>query len=300
MKLKQNIFLFVFLIFVLSFLINIPKVMAIEGVFHLDITLLNQDPYPAEPNSYVDLVFQIENNGDRIAQDTMVELILDYPFSLDAGTSSIQSIGTIRIMHIDEKPILVKYKVKVDKDALDGDNEIILHYTCNTGGTWSSYNEEKFNINIEESKTDFDVAIQDFSPLTNSLSLAIANIGNKDANSVTIVLPEQAAIEILGSNKNIVGGIETNDYTIASFKILPKKDDSLIVQISYTDNIGIRREVEKTVMFKSSTYGLDGKSSSKSNFKAIIYVVIGIIGIIIIFILFRILKKKRRKKSKII
>ena len=278
-------------LFVLSF---VNLVYADEKYTYLDIILLNQDPYPAQPDNYVDVVFKIENTGGQDANDVTIELLPEYPFSLDSGVSALKKIGLIRGSQYGDKAVFVKYKVRIDKDAIDGENEIKLRFNYNTGGKWTNYFVKEFNITIEDPKTDFDIAIQDYSYETNSLTIAISNIGEKDANSVTIVLPEQSSIDIVGSDKDIIGNIEANDYTVSSFKVIPKGDSALIVRIAYTDSIGIRRKVEKAVVFNASSYDKENAKKSGRNYKALIYIIVGVIGIILVFIFLRILRKKRR------
>ncbi len=275
------------------FILTSPNALAQDRYSAMQVTVLNQDPYPAQPNTYVEVVFKVENTGNLEVKDFLIELLPQYPFTLDS--SAVKDLGNIGIGQYDEKAIYVKYKVRVDKDAIDGENEISVRYVYDSNKEWRNYVTNEFNITIEDTKTDFDVAIQDYSYKTNSLSLAISNIGDEDANSVTVILPEQSNIAILGSDKNILGGIEANDYTIASFKITPNQDGPLIVKILYTDSIGIRREVEKAVVFKASSYIQKTNNNGTPNYTTLIYIAIGIVGIVIIFILFRILKKRRKK-----
>lgn len=277
------------------FCFSTNKVKANEKYTYLDITLLNQDPYPAQPDNYVDVVFKIENKGGSIANDVIVELLPKYPFSLDPGVDAVTDVGLIRGSQYGEESVFVKYKLRVDKDAINGENEIKLRYAYNTQGRWENYIEKEFNITVEDPRTDFDIAVQDYSYKTNSLTLAVSNIGDKNANSVTITLPDQSSIDIQGSNKNIVGGVDANDYTIASFKIIPKQDGPLVVKIEYTDSIGVRREIEKAVIFKASSYEQKITKTNGTDMRALIYIAIGVVGIIIIFIAIRILRKRRKK-----
>jgi len=292
----RQIWLFIFLALILAVCFSVSSVRADEKYTYLEMSLLNQDPYPAQPNDYVDVMFKIEHRGGAEAQDVLVEILPEYPFSLDPGVDAVTKVGIIRGSQYGEESVFVKYKLRVDKDAIDGDNEIKIKYVYNTEGRWINPREKEFNISIEDPKTDFDIAVQDYSYKTNTLTIAVSNIGDKDANSVTVTLPEQSLIDIIGSDKNILGGIESNDYTIASFKVSPKQDGPLVVMISYTDTIGVRREVEKAVVFKASSYAQTTNSNNATqDYRAIIYIAIGVVGIIIIFILFRILRKRRRK-----
>ncbi|MGB9707942.1 MAG: hypothetical protein ACPLXC_01275 [Candidatus Pacearchaeota archaeon] len=294
---KMRLFLFVLFIGIFLFsLASMGEVKAnIERHAAVDILLLNQDPYPAGPNNYVELVFKIENKGGVDVHDVLVELLPEYPFSLDAGINAVKKVGSLTLAQYGKKAVFVKYKVRVDKDAVDGENPIKIRYVYDTNGQWINYVTREYNVTVEDTITDFDVAIQDYSPVTGTLSIAISNTGKQNANSVTISLPEQSSIEVIGSNKEIVGGIETNDYTVSSFKVVPKEDALIVVHISYTDSIGIRREIDKAVLFKASTYSY--KTAAKEagvNNRALIYIGIGVVGIAIIIVLFRILRKKRK------
>ena len=286
-----------FLILGIAFLFLMSLSLAQEKYAYIDSTILNQDPYPAEPNAYVEILFKFENNGGLSIRDFMTEIIPIYPFSLDPSSNGVVKIGNIEGLQRDGDAIFVIYKVRIDKDAIDGNNKLKIRYTYNTDYKWDNYWEKEFNINIESPRTDFDVAIQDFSPTTKSLSLAISNIGKYDANSVTVRIPDQTAYTFLGTDKSIIGNIEKNDYTIATFKIDPKEDGPLIINIAYTDSLGIRREIENTIIFTSSTYAPKTNGTKEPGIsKSLIYIIIGVIGLIIIFVFLRILKKKRKKQ----
>jgi len=284
-----------FILFALILLFFIINVSADEKYTYLEMDLLNQDPYPAQPDDYVDLVFKLENTGGQDAEDVVVEILPEYPFALDPGADATKRLGLIRGVQYGENAVFVKYKIRVDKDAIDGENEISIRFNYNTEGRWTNYYKREFNITIEDPKTDFDIAIQDYSHETNSLTIALSNIGEQDANSVTVILPEQSSIEIIGSDREIVGGIDADDYTVSSFKVISKEDAALIVKITYTDSIGIRREVEKAVIFNASKYEKEADKGAITDYRSLLYIIIGVVGILIIFVILRILRKRRKK-----
>ena len=41
----------------------------VVGGSYLKITYMNQDPYPAQPGSYVDILFKVENYGSEKAEN---------------------------------------------------------------------------------------------------------------------------------------------------------------------------------------------------------------------------------------
>jgi hypothetical protein len=153
--------------------------------------------------------------------------------------------------------------------------------------------------------TDFDVAFSDNSD--GEVSFSIANIGNNEAYSVKVSIPEQDGYTVSGSSSTIVGNLEKGDYTIASFTVsqqgaggMPSgapggnaeasaastnstATEDLKVLIEYTDSAGQRNTVEKSVELSQSSNtatatagqgGMPGQSSSSSNYTYIALVAV--------------------------
>ncbi|MCC7575468.1 MAG: COG1361 S-layer family protein [Methanomethylovorans sp.] len=160
--------------------------------------------------------------------------------------------------------------------------------------------------------TDFDVAFSDNSD--GEISFSIANVGNNEAYSVKVSIPEQDGYSVSGSSSSIVGNLEKGDYTIASFIVSQQgagtmptsaagepgskgtvapasftnasSNEDLKVLIEYTDSSGQRNSVQKSVPIKQSSLatttasmgpGARGKSSSSSSYTSIA-LVLGILG----------------------
>lgn len=153
--------------------------------------------------------------------------------------------------------------------------------------------------------TDFDVAFSDNSD--GEVSFSIANVGNNEAYSVKVSIPEQDGYTVSGSSSTIVGNLEKGDYTIASFTVsqqgaggMPSgapganaeasaastnstATEDLKVLIEYTDSAGQRNTVEKSVELSQSSNtatatagqgGMPGQSSSSSNYTYIALVAV--------------------------
>ena len=297
-----------------------------SDVVSLKITFVNQDPYPAEPGAYVNLLFKVENWGTKKAENVVFELLPEYPFSLDTGVSAIKELGTIGGLQTGENAYLIKYKVKVDKDAIDGENEIKLKYTYGNGA-FSSI--KTFNVTISNPRTDFDVVVQDST--ATSTTLAIANIGANDAYSVIVRIPEQENFRTTGTSANIIGNLNAGDYTLVSFQItsntgianIPStggnitqirsfnrtatnismvRGGNLAVEISYTDTLGIRRTIQKEVRLDTSgTTGISTRTQSTTLGSqlqipsgGLMYIGIGVAGIIVIVVIFKFRKRKKK------
>ena len=224
----------------------------------LDVSIVNQDPYPAIPDSYVDIVFQVSGVQNAECGGARFELVPNYPFSLDTNdTSRILSGGTF--ISESKNEWMISYKIRVDTNALDGNSILEVHYAPGTSGA-DSYTIKKFDIAIKDSRTTFDAVIQEISG--SDVSIAIANTGKYTANSVVVRIPEQTAFKVIGTDGQMVGNLESGDYTIVGFSVSPTmqagfqyppsrdiKTDSqnlsnkLKFEIYYTDNIGERRIV---------------------------------------------------------
>jgi len=279
--------------------------------------LVNQDPVTAEPGGYVNLLFKLENWGTARADNVVVELLPQYPFSLDSGVAAVQELGSIGGLATDDKAYLVKYKVRVDKDAINGDNEIGLKYTYGNGITVSL---QKFNVTVLNPRTDFDVVVQDSS--SGTTSLAIANIGSNTAYSVVVSIPDQSAYRVSGASATVLGNLDASDYTLASFQIAQLGSPSQIggyrsggnitassvtplkINIAYTDTLGIRRTVEKEVHLDTFSTGGMNVTSTRAQFSqngqsqllsgGLLYIAIGVVGIVAVVAFFKLRGRKKK------
>lgn len=209
----------------------------------IDIQNLRYEPYPVNPGEYFTLWIKAENMGSTSTKNAIFELVPVFPFSLDSNEDPIRRYG-----ELDARPVVLEYKIRVDKNAVEGPNEIKLKY--NSDGTgFSIWVERTFNIEINDAQTDFDLVIQEVN--NNDVTLAIANIGKNTANSVIVKIPNQDNFEVVGTSGQMVGNLEDGDYTLVSFKINEKRDSKnlLTLQIYYTDNIGERRNLTKEIKF---------------------------------------------------
>ena len=105
----------------------------------LKIISLRYEPYPVEPGSYFTMWIKLENSGVAKADDVSFELLPDFPFSMDED--SLKSIGKLDIG--DE--IVLEYKIRVDKDAVVGKNELKSIYCIQKGLCV----RHKFNISVQ-------------------------------------------------------------------------------------------------------------------------------------------------------
>jgi len=269
MKRELNLLLGIFvLVFLSSFVL---------AGCNLGVSLLNQDPYPAVPGDYVKLVFQVEGVENSECQNVVFELIPQYPISFDPGVESKVTIKGGTFTKDFTSFLMVPFKVRVDSDALNGDTPFEVSYS---DGLISPTKKLKdFNLYVEDVRVDFELNIKDYDYSTNTLTLEILNIGENDVGAVTIEIPEQENIEVKGSNKNIVGALDSNDYTTADFEAILKEEGQVNLIVYYTDEIGTRRAKDESVYFNPASFQdrkADQNGVSTSTYIITILILVGI------------------------
>jgi len=259
----------------------------------LKVLLINQDPYPAIPGEYVKVVFQVEGISNDKCGQIEIKLLEKYPISFD----DINDSTIIFRSGVYEKDfssfLTAPFKVRVDENALDGDTSIEIR--TKTGFT-SGFITKQFLLNIENSAVDFEVHVKDYDYNTNTITFEILNIGKSDIEALTIEIPKQEGVEIKGPNRNIVGDIDSNEFSTADFEATIK-DGKIKMTITYTDIINVRRTIEKSVEFDSS-YFLDRKADQKTTSK--LSYVIGVVVILAVgYYFYRRHKKKKAHHKRI-
>ena len=171
---------------------------------------LKYEPYPVNPGEYFDMWISVTFLRNP-RMETNFELLASYPFSLDSNESAKKTYPASSM----SSSILLKYKVRVDKNAVEGTNQITLLYTFE-----GVYYSQSFDIEVENAQTNFDAVIQDAT--SSQVSIAIANTGKNTANSVIVRIPEQDNFQATGTDGQMVGNLESGDYSIVSFEISKK------------------------------------------------------------------------------
>ncbi|MGA2130592.1 MAG: hypothetical protein ABSG05_03220 [Candidatus Pacearchaeota archaeon] len=235
----------------------------------LAVTQLDYSPFPANPGEYFDLWLSGQYFGSNNAQTATFQLQPNFPFSLDPSESANQTI-----VLVGGQNFLVHYKVKVDSNAVNGDNELDVLYTTDpTSNVWVL---KKLDVSVANAQTSFAAVIQSSTGTSSGYSFSIVNTGENTANSVIVQVPSQPNFRVVGTNGQVVGNLAAGDYTVVNFNIVPtfsrtgtgnfsgvntsfgqggSASRNLTIEIDYTDNIGVRRIVFDTVDFTPSLSG---------------------------------------------
>lgn len=244
---------------------------ALQEDCNLQISLLNQDPISAIPGDYVDVVFQVTGLEKSVCSGAVFQIEPSYPFSLDEEPQILTMQGSTWSSSNYKNYWTIPYKLRVDENALDGANELKVSY-----GEESLILSKSFNISIEDSRTSFDAVIQEISD--SEVSIAIANIGKYTANSVVVRIPQQDNFKATETDGQMVGSLDSGDYTIVSFAISKtmqrdsQNENTNILQfdIYYTDALGERRieNMELELNLRNSISSTDAEETENTNFPA--------------------------------
>ena len=277
---KRNLVtLFVATILLMSFVVAVDPC-------DLDLALLNQDPYPAVQGDLVKLVFQLDGIESTNCQNLKVELIEKYPFTLDPGSEKFHQITSGTFSKDYSSTFLAPFKVRVDENALDGENPIEIRYSY--GLIAPSQQTKSFNIEVQDVRADFEIFVENYDSTTHEIVFQVLNIGEADIEALTVEIPLQEGVTIEGANRNIVGDLNSNEDTSADFKIFTN-NDQINLNLIYSDVNNQRRTVQEIVIFNKGNFNSSDQQSS-STWK-------WILGIIIVagIIYWHYHKKKKRK-----
>ncbi|MCK9595860.1 hypothetical protein M0R19_01605 [Candidatus Pacearchaeota archaeon] len=255
----------------------------------INVSMINQDPYPAIPGESVKVIFQVNGISDPDCKTVEFGVKENFPFTIDPESENPIIINSGIYAERYSSFYIAPYKIRIDSDALDGNNPIQVYYSS-TSTTYTGQRLKDFNIYVENTLADFEIFVKDYNLNTNVLTLEILNIEDVDVQALAIAIPKQDNIDIKGADRVVVGDLDSNEYTTADFEAIARTG-KITLQILYTDSADIRREITKTINFDSDYF--NGRKNGSSS--AWIYITILII--IIAFVGWRIYRRRKIKRK---
>ncbi len=278
--------------FAFLFLLSIAFVKA-ESC-SVGVNLINQDPYPAMPGEYVRVVFQLTGIENPECGDIGFSIMEEFPFSLDPEAEKEITLrgGTYAGREFNSY-LIIPYKIRIHEDALEGNNSLKVAYYTGKNNSRTNSIIKDFEITIEDVRTDFELSIKDYDVKTHTLTLEILNIGEDDAEALTVEVPKQENIEIKGSSRSILGSLDSKEDSTFTFEAVPQNGE-IKVNVLYTDEINIRRILEKTMTF-DSLYFEGRKRDEVAPKPASFYVAIILVIFIILSWIFNWHRRRRKR-----
>ncbi len=229
-------------------------------VIHIDKTTL----LPGKQSS---LRFSINNVGNAPLRDLTFNWENDDMIILPVGSDNTRYVRYIDVGENAE----IEYQVIADTNAQPGLYKLNLYLNYENPANGSSKKVSTMAGVYVGGETDFDAS---FSESANGqTSFTVANIGSNPASSVSVIVPEQRAWRVSGSNSVIIGNLNKGDYTVASFKLQPSmisqanmnqdkaqqmprnsSSEKVALQIAYTDTMGERRVVTKETLMRIQNF----------------------------------------------
>jgi len=224
------------------------------------VTYMSQDPDPVEPGGYVELKFKVENEGTEAAEDVQVEILPEYPFSLEAGEEAVKNIGIIRGRQVGSDAFIVKFKLRVDKDAVSGDNTIDVRYSsAKTGWIKQKDNIVKVRshfaiLSVNDVKSEPEIIkpgeIAEIAITLENMADALLKdikvnlLLYKATHGATVVVYEEKPFTPIGSsNEKTLSNLERGKKAEINFDLMADPDAEAGVYkipliVTYTDNTG--------------------------------------------------------------
>jgi len=139
-KIKNSLIPLVVSLLLVSSLFAVPSSAAVGGP-NLKVTIVETNPYPAKIGEYLTLTVQVENIGGDKADNVDIEIVPQYPFSLDSQANAVKNIGALNPGRTATK----EFYLFVDKNAQKGVRSITIRTKTDKDSPWS---EKSFDIRI--------------------------------------------------------------------------------------------------------------------------------------------------------
>ncbi|MGB9938781.1 COG1361 S-layer family protein [Methanosarcina sp.] len=139
-KIKNSLVPLVLSFLLVSSLFAAPASAAVGGA-NLKVTIVETNPYPAKIGEYLNLTVQVENVGGDKADNVDIEIVPQYPFSLDSEANALKNVGVLN----PDSTATKEFYLFVDKNAQKGIRSIDIRTKTDKDSPWS---EKSFDIRI--------------------------------------------------------------------------------------------------------------------------------------------------------
>lgn len=239
----------------LIFLGLIVSITSAQNAPILDIVLVNQNPYPAEPGQNVNIEVEIQNTGLWGANNVIIEIATKDPFKLLLGEDRIKTFNLIGAGN----SVKTSYNININKSALTGNYELEFSiYLDDISGT---YTKESVSINIQGVPKiileDVQIAPDTIEPGgTVTIIPKIKNIGTGTANQLQAELISNSSdiVPILSRGLVYIGDLEPDETRVVNFEL---SVDTSAEQKTYTTTLELEyKDDSNTLQEKAFSIGI--------------------------------------------
>jgi len=234
---KRLAFLFLFAFLVLG--------LANAALTGISVDISKYEPYPAQPGQYIDVWISVQNIGGGSAENVQVRVSPSYPFSIDPNENATKDLGTL----IGGQEAVMKFKVRVDQNAVQGNNFLDVQYKYG-GFDWITKRMEisvqthDAILSINRVSTEPDTLVPG---KTGSLVFELQNMADSFLSDVKVKLDlsneSMPFVVVNSSSEKWISNIDSGKNETVSFAILtfPNAESKIYkvpFEISYYDSLG--------------------------------------------------------------
>ncbi len=207
------------------------------------ITLSNASIGTVAPGSTNEVVLKFRNEGTGTARNLYADIStssehLASVFSI-VGSGTRFSLGSLRPGNETE----IRFNLIVDAQAQTGVYNIPIQIS---GMNYSA--SDSVGVGVA-GITDFELSYQESG---GSFLLSVSNVGVNPAKAVSVEIPPQNGFSVSGSSTQVIGNLNSGDYTSADFQVVQRGSSDMNIRIQYTDAAGVRRSIDKKLPVKLS------------------------------------------------
>lgn len=276
--------------FLILILVLLPSVLAQS----VQIGLINQDPDPVSAGDVVEVRFKVENLWETTKDEIIVVIMPEYPFTLYSGEKT-RNIGILTGRQYGADAQILDFKLKVDKNAVEGDHEIGIKVS--TGETIWVY-DDLFFVDIESEEIRFRTYIRNSNIIIpgskGTFSIEFANAGGYDIEFLELELLSSPDYKLLStSTYTYIGELDSDDTESEEFQIYVPDEIEVVnipIKVTYEVNDYTYEEesnlqLELLTIEEAKNIGLI-KSKNTTN------IILAIIAIIVILFIIRKVRKR--------
>ena len=268
---KKNILFLGLVILAISIILSANIIFAADTPI-LKVSLLNQDPDPAQSGGEVELRFKVENIGQGTANSFELEILPQYPFTLVPGAEAISKRPALNAFESGDNAAIIKYRLKVDANAVEGTNKVKVRYkSADTGESTQEFDvslSSKDKIEISKvSKTKIEPGKE------TEITFTLKNIGTTPFKNIAfswseknnLILPvgsdNQKYVNTLGigESQDLVFNVVTGTGVAAGLYALTTKieyqDRSTTSTVNSNIGIVVGGETDFDITFSESSLG---------------------------------------------
>ncbi|MFH1072469.1 MAG: COG1361 S-layer family protein [Nanoarchaeota archaeon] len=224
----------------------------------LSVSLVNQDPDPAITGDVVEVRLGMENLGGTALENMVVEIVPSYPFTLAPGENAVQNIGTLQGFQQQENMQIVKYTLKVDRDATAGSYEFKVK-AYQQGSAAMIQTGLSIDIQSQESAEIIHIGRTALVPgEQSSLKFTIDNVGNSPLRELTFSWENDDDVILPVGSDNTkyikyidVGGSADLEYQVIADTNADPGLYKLNLHLTYQDSVS---NTDKTITTQAGLY----------------------------------------------